>query len=114
MINGGWFSHLWDETRHHWQSALAAGAVIRQALPLQEWIKIAVVAVVTAVVTSQVTIARLDERINALELRIRERAAERDFIIRKRDEQVTEIKRDIERIEAAITLHQIEHGRAKR
>jgi uncharacterized membrane protein (DUF106 family) len=114
LINGGWLSQLWDETLQHWQHALAAGAAIRQALPLQEWIKIAVVAIVTAVITSQVTLVRLDERIKALEDRMRAVQNERDFIIRKRDEQVSELKRQVDRIEAAITLHQIEHVRSKR
>jgi len=108
------YAALLDEGRHHWQHALAATTAIRQALPLQEWIKIAVVAVVTAVVTSQVTLARLDERINALDLRLKAVQIEREFIIRKRDEQVAEIRRQVERIEAAVVLIQIEHGKIKR
>jgi hypothetical protein len=39
---------------------------------------------------------------------------ERDFIIRKRDEQVAEIRRQVERIEAAVASMQAERGRAKR
>lgn len=113
MINGQWQA-LVEEARHHWQHALSAAAAVRQVFPLQEWLKIAVVAVVTAVVTSQVTLARLDERINALDLRLKAVQIEREFIIRKRDEQVAEIRRQVERIEAAVVLIQIEHGKIKR
>jgi len=113
VINGQWTQWL-DEARNHWQHALAAGAVMRQALPLQEWIKIAVVAIVTAVVTSQVTLARLDERVNAIEERMKAVQNERDFIIRKRDEQVAELKKQVDRIEAAVMLIQIDRGSAKR
>jgi uncharacterized membrane protein (DUF106 family) len=113
MLNGQ-LQQWVDEASRHWQHWLAASTTIRQALPFQEWIKIAVVAIVTAVITSQVTLVRLDERIKALEDRMGAVQNERDFIIRKRDEQVSELKRQVDRIEAAITLHQIEHGRAKR
>ena len=106
MLNGP-FSAQWAEACHHWQHALAAAAFVRGALPLQEWVKIAVVAIVTAVLSSQVTIARLDERITAMQ-------REREFIERKRDEQVAELKRQVDRIEAAVTLMQTERGRAKR
>lgn len=66
----------------HW---IAAGAFIKAALPIQEWIKIAVVATVTAVVTSQITLARLDERINGMKA------------------EIAEIKRDVDKIEIGVT-----------
>jgi hypothetical protein len=113
LING-WWNGLLEEARIHCQDTLAAAAVIRQVFPFQEWIKIAVVAVVTAVVTSQVTLARLDERIKGIEERMVATQKERDFIIRKRDEQVAEIRRQVERIEAAVASMQAERGRAKR
>ena len=66
------------------------------------------------VTSFQITLARLDERINALDLRLKAMNAEREFIMRKRDEQVAELKRQVDRIEAAITLMQAERGRSKR
>ena len=110
MINGNWA----DEAMRHWQHALAAAAVIRQVLPPHEWVKIAVVAVVTAVITSQVTLARLDERMISIDDRLNSARLEREFIIRKRDEQVIELRRQVERIEAAVMQMQIESGRGKR
>lgn len=91
MINGH-FSALLDEARSHWQHILSAAGVVRQALPMMEWVKIAVVAVVTAVLTSQVTIARLDERIVSS-------LKEREILVKRRDEQVRELKDRDQRIE---------------
>ena len=100
MLNFNWTA-LTQEAAQHWQHALAAGAAIRQAMPMQEWIKAAVIAVVTAVITSSVTIARLEERIDGIQ-------AARAQMIKQRDEQTQEIKRDIRRIEQAITDLQIQ------
>jgi len=110
LINGPWQALL-DEAKNHWQYALAAASAIRQMFPFQEWVKIAIVAVVTAVITSQVTLARLDERIKGLDERMKTYQAERDFIIRKRDEQIIELRHQVERIEAAVTLMQTERRR---
>lgn len=111
MINNHW-QQLMDEARNHWQHMLAASTVIRQAFPLQEWIRIAVVALVTAVVTSQITLARLDERITALRnervLLVTKRDEQLAMSERKRDEQVNEIKRHMERMEAAIVMMQVQ------
>ena len=46
--------------------------------------------------------------------RLKAARQEREFIIRKRDEQVIEIRRQVERIEAAVVQMQIESGRGKR
>ena len=113
-MTNGWLGELLNEARHHWQHALAASTAVRAALPMQEWLRIGVVAVVTAVITSQVTVARLDERIIKLDERMKAYQAEREFIMRKRDEQVAEIRRQVERIEAAVASMQAERGRAKR
>ena len=74
-----------EDAYQSWQHGLAAAAVIKQTLPFAEWIRIAVVALITAVVTSQITLARLDERITAL-------TSEREIIIKNRDGQMSELK----------------------
>ena len=89
MINGQLGQWL-DEARQHGHHVIAAAAAMREVLLMKEWIRVAVVAVVTSVVTSQVTIARLDERITALK-------NEREIIVRNRDGQMAELKaRDTE------------------
>ena len=106
MINGNWAQWA-DEAAQHWQNALAAAAAIQQALSVQKLIEIAAVSIVCAVVTSQITIARLDERINRLQ-------SEREIYIKKRDEQVAEIKRDVEDIRKNVERITIEQARTKR
>ena len=106
MINGQ-IGQWIDEAQRHWQHALAAAAAIRNALPAQKLIEIGVVSVVTAVLTSQITIARLDERINRLH-------SEREIYIKKRDEQVAEIKRNIDDLQKDVRRIAIEHARMKR
>jgi len=103
---------------NHWHFAFAAATAVRQALPMAEWIKIAVVAVVTAVITSQVTLARLDERITASAAAAvaatAASTAQRDLLVKKRDEQITEIKVKIERIEATLAAIQLKLAERKK
>jgi multidrug efflux pump subunit AcrA (membrane-fusion protein) len=73
---------------------LFAGKV-REALPPMEWVKIAVVAIVTSVLTSTVTIARLEERIDGLRI-------ERKIIVEARDKQTRRIEQRLDRIEARL------------
>lgn len=100
MINGQLGQWI-DEAAQHWQHALAAATVIREALPMQELIRITVIAIVTALLTAQITIARLDERITAIR-------NERQILVEKRNEQVAEVKRDIERLETAVNGLQVQ------
>lgn len=90
MLNGHWQSWV-DEARHQVRYILVAATALKNAFPMTELIRLAVVALVTAVFTSQVTMARLDERINAI-------SAQRTLLVQKRDEQVTEMKRQDELI----------------
>ena len=106
MINGQ-LGQLIDEARQHWQSILSAGAFIKSALPLQELFKIAVVTIVTAVVTSQVTMARFDERLIAFK-------NERELIVKKRDEQVIEIRKDVDKIQIIVQDIRVEIARIKK
>ena len=99
MLNGQ-FTQWMDEARQHWQGALAASSVIKTALPFQEWIRIAVVAIVTAVVTSQVTLARLDERLIAATSEIRDLRVEIKDISKLAAERGKTIPDIIRRIEA--------------
>jgi len=67
----------------HWGVLAVAGA-IKQALPLSEWVRVIVVAVVTAVLTMWTTTARLDERIVSIKA------------------EISEIKRDVDKIESTL------------
>lgn len=79
------------EWRENWHHALAAGAFIRHTLPMQEWIRIGVVALVTAVATSQVSLAELKTEVKALK-------SEREIIVKNRDSQLADVKlREAER-----------------
>ena len=110
MINGH-FTQWLEEARTHWGQVLAAGTVIRQALPMTEWIRIAVVALVTAVITSQVTLAELKGEIKSIrterDILVGKRSEQLAVAERRRDEQVNEIKRHVERMEAAVTMIQV-------
>jgi len=92
MINGHW----WEEARQHWQHVLAALPVIKQALPMQEWIRIAVIAIVTAVVTSQITLARIEERISAGQQLRAEGIARRDLQITKLEQRDADLSAKID------------------
>ena len=110
MINGHW--QQWaEEARQHWHQILTAGTVIKDALPVQEWIRTAVIALVTAVVTSQITIARLDERIIALGDKFSSLRSERELIIKRRDEQVARVESKIDRLESSLRLVEREHAK---
>ena len=106
MINGQ-FGQWLDEFLQHWHSMLAAGAFVKNALPLQEWVKIAVVAIVTAVVTSQITVARMDERLVAFK-------SERELLVKTRDAQVVEIRKDVDRIEIIVQDIRVEIARIRK
>mgnify|MGYP001581678820 CR=1 FL=1 len=82
-----------DPTGHGFLFLLAGK--VREVLPLSEWVKIAVIAVVTSVLTSTVTIARLEERIDAMK-------TERRIIIDSRDKQTLRIEQRLDRIEAKL------------
>jgi hypothetical protein len=128
MINGQFGAWL-DEARQHWQSAMAAGAFIKTVLPLQEWIRIAVVTGATAIVTSQITMARFDERLIASNEKMLQLFAamksERELIVKKRDEQVMEVRKeadrqvvtlrnDVDRIEIIVHDLRVEIARIKK
>jgi hypothetical protein len=85
-----------DEARTHWQHILAAAGAVRELFPVQELLRIVVVSLATAMLTSYVTVIRLDERITAIR-------NEREIVIKKRDEQIIEIKSDIQRLENNLT-----------
>ena len=128
MINGHltqWLEEarqLWlqwvDEFQQHRQSVLAAATAIRAALPMTEWIRIAVVALVTAVITSQVTLAELKGEIKSIrterEILVSKRSEQLAVSERRRDEQVNEIKRHVERMEAAVTMIQVQLAARKK
>ena len=117
MLNGH-FTQWLEEARTHWQSVLAASGVVKQALPMQEWIRIAVVALVTAVITSQVTLAELKGEIKSIrterEILVSKRSEQLAVSERRRDEQVNEIKRHVERMEAAVTMIQVQLAARKK
>jgi len=105
MLNGQLAQWI-DEARQHWQHVMAASGMMRDVLPGKEWVRVAVVAVVTSVVTSQVTIGRLDERITALK-------NEREIIVRNRNDQMNDIKRDIEQLQIMVMSLRLEMKTAK-
>lgn len=85
MING--LIGQWiEEARQHYQHVLAVASAVKGMFPMAEIIRMAVVAIVTSVATSQVTIARLDERITALHQM-------RAETIARRNEDIAEMKR---------------------
>lgn len=110
MLNGHWHEFIGH--------LAAAGGFMRSTFPFAELFKIAVVALVTAVATSQVTLAELKGEIRSIR-------SERDILVSKRSEQVAasekrrdgqvdEIKRDIDRIESSISVIQVQMERLKR
>jgi len=110
MINGQIAQWL-DELRLHGQHMLAVASVVKVALPIHEWVRTVIIALVTAgvtaLVTSQITMARFDERLIAMK-------NERELILKRRDEQVLEIKKDIDRIESILQDIRIELARSKK
>lgn len=79
--------------QEHFPTFLAIAGQFRQALPITEWIKIAAVAVVTAVLTSFVTIARLEVKVDTL-------SQARQELTTRRDQDMIKLDRDIELIRA--------------
>jgi hypothetical protein len=92
MINGQ-FGQWIDEARQHWQSILSAGAFIKSALSVQELLRVAVIAIVTAVLTTWTTTVELKAEIRAINQAREAQIARRDKEIsamHARDEKLIE------------------------
>ena len=100
MINGQLGQWL-EEARTHGNHIVAMIGAVRDVFPLPEIVRLIAVAVVTAVVTSQTTIARLDERIVA-------GLKEREILVRVRDEQIKKIEDRAQRIEDRLNIIALE------
>ena len=91
MLNGN-MMHWFHE---HLPTIMASASAVRHALPVSEMIKIAVVAIVTALLTAMVTIARLEEKINAIQDFRHQQIARRNLEVDKIERDVAEIKRQL-------------------
>ena len=95
MINGPW-AQWHGELTQHWQHALAAVSIVKDALAWPELLRYAIVATVTSVLMTQITLTEIKGELKSL-------VAQRDIIIKKRDEQIVELKRDVTAIETIIS-----------
>lgn len=108
MING-YFTQWIDEVQQHGQHALAAAAYLKQVVPWGELLKLGAIAIVTAVLTSNVTIAKLEAE-QASSHRIREmQIKNRDAQIQRMDERDARMEERLNQIAADVAALKAVH-----
>ena len=102
MLNGN-MMHWFHE---HLPTIMASASAVRHALPISELIKIAAVAVVTALLTAMLTIARLEEKVNSIHEFRQQQITRRNIEVDKIERDVAEIKRQL--LQISVQLARLE------
>ena len=92
MINGQLGQWI-NEAQQHWEHMATAGAAIKEVLSWPDLVRYAIVATAASVITTQITITELKGELKAIR-------GERDIIVQKRNEQVAEIRKDVDALQA--------------